>query len=124
MASDGPSSGHPAICQASLLTRTGADDAACDCHRRAVQGVVKDTSGGIRQSIEIRMANPVSGFARTVATDSMGRFAFTNVPPNPDHVTLSAQGFSILRGADLQQSSGGAETRGVSNLPAKARRVT
>src|SRR2546426_5329632 len=61
-----------------------------------VQGVVKDPTGGVMQSVEVRISNPVSGFARTTTTDAAGKFVFRNLPPNPYHITGEAQGFTTL----------------------------
>src|SRR6266480_375191 len=51
-----------------------------------VQGTVKDPTGGVMQAVEVKIANPVSGFTRTAATDAAGRYVFNNLPPNPYHV--------------------------------------
>ena len=61
-----------------------------------VQGTVKDPTGGVMQAVEVRISNPVSGFARTTTTDAAGKFVFSNLSPNPYHVSVSAQGFQPL----------------------------
>ena len=61
-----------------------------------VQGTVKDPTGGVMQAVEVRISNPVSGFARTTTTDAAGRYVFSNLSPNPYHVSVSAQGFQPL----------------------------
>ncbi|HWW84763.1 MAG TPA: TonB-dependent receptor, partial [Vicinamibacterales bacterium] len=61
-----------------------------------VQGTVKDPTGGVMQSVTVRIANPISGFSRSVSTDANGRFVFRNLPPNPYHITVEAQGFNQL----------------------------
>ena len=61
-----------------------------------VQGTVKDPTGGVMQAIQVRISNPVSGFSRSAYTDSTGRYVFSNVPPNPYHITVDAQGFQTL----------------------------
>ena len=48
------------------------------------------------QAVEVDISNPVSGFARTATTDAAGRFVFSNLPPNPYHLAVSAQGFQAL----------------------------
>src|SRR4051794_8307060 len=61
-----------------------------------VQGTVKDPTGGVMQAVEVRISNPVSGFTRTMTTDAAGKYVFSNLPPNPYHITVDAQGFQTL----------------------------
>ena len=61
-----------------------------------VQGTVKDPTGGVMQAVQVRISNPVSGFSRTTTTDAAGKYVFSNLPPNPYHVTVEAQGFQTL----------------------------
>jgi hypothetical protein len=61
-----------------------------------VQGTVKDPTGGVMQAVEVRIVNPVSGFSRTTTTDAAGKYVFSNLPPNPYHVSVEAQGFQKL----------------------------
>src|ERR671937_1381476 len=58
-----------------------------------IQGTVKDPTGGVMQAVEVKISNPVSGFARTATTDPAGHYVFNNLPPNPYHLTIQAQGF-------------------------------
>jgi hypothetical protein len=51
------------------------------------------------QAVEVRISNPVTGFARTSSTDASGRYAFTNLPPNAYHVSVEVQGFQRLERA-------------------------
>jgi TonB-dependent receptor-like protein/carboxypeptidase family protein len=68
-----------------------------------VQGTVKDPTGGVMQAVEVRISNPVSGFMRTATTDAMGRYVFSNLPPNPYHISVEAQGFQKLeRDVDIR----------------------
>ncbi len=62
----------------------------------AVQGTVKDPTGGVMQAVDVRLSNPVSGFTRTATTDAMGHYQFNNLPPNPYHLVVEAQGFRTL----------------------------
>ena len=61
-----------------------------------VQGTVKDPTGGVMQSVDVKITNPVSGFTRTVTTDAAGKYAFSNLPPQPYHLAVAAQGFQPL----------------------------
>ena len=70
-----------------------------------VQGTVKDPTGGVMQAVQVKIANPVSGFTRTAATDAAGRYVFNNLPPNPYHVSVDAQGFQPLeRDVDVRSA--------------------
>ncbi len=61
-----------------------------------VQGTVKDPTGGVMQAVQVRISNPVTGFSRTVTTDAAGKYVFNNLPPNPYHITVEAEGFQTL----------------------------
>src|SRR3954471_22793896 len=61
-----------------------------------VQGTVKDPTGGVMQAVPVRISNPVTGFSRTATTDATGKFVFSNLPPNPYHLIVEAQGFQTL----------------------------
>lgn len=61
-----------------------------------VQGTVKDPTGGVMQAVQVRISNPVTGFARTTTTDATGKYLFNNLPPNPYHITIETQGFQTL----------------------------
>src|ERR1043166_5357275 len=68
-----------------------------------VQGTVNDPSGGVMQAVGGKLSNPVSGLSRTVVTDAAGKYVFRNLPPNPYHLTIEAQGFkSIERDIDVR----------------------
>jgi hypothetical protein len=60
----------------------------------SIEGVVKDASGGVVAGAKLEISNPVSGFRREVITGSDGSFRVTNVPFNPYHLAVSAEGFS------------------------------
>jgi hypothetical protein len=61
-----------------------------------VQGTVKDPTGGVMVAVAVDITNPVSGLKRTTTTDASGRFVFRNLPQNPYHITVVAQGFEKL----------------------------
>src|SRR5712664_286036 len=70
-----------------------------------VQGIVKDPTGGVMQAVEVKIANPVSGFSRTVTTDATGKYVFSNLPPNPYHLSIDAEGFQRLeRDVDVRSA--------------------
>src|SRR5437762_2521822 len=61
-----------------------------------VQGTVKDPTGAVMVAATVTLTNPITGLRRETTTDQMGRFVVRNLPPNPYHVAVSAQGFETL----------------------------
>lgn len=59
----------------------------------SVVGTVLDPTCAVVPNATIDIHNPVSGFERSTTTDGSGKFAIPNVPFNPYHLTVTAQGF-------------------------------
>jgi hypothetical protein len=62
----------------------------------SIGGTVVDPSGSVVVGATVEIRNPVTAYERTIATDSQGRFNFTNVPFNNYHMTVTAPGFAVL----------------------------
>ena len=60
----------------------------------AIQGLVKDQSGASIPGAKVEITNPVTGFRREATTDADGTFRFVNVPFNPYHMVVTADGFN------------------------------
>src|SRR5579862_6966467 len=60
----------------------------------SVNGTVVDSTGAVVPKARVEIQNPVSGFDRSALTDTSGRFEFTNIPFNPYHLTVTADGFA------------------------------
>jgi uncharacterized membrane protein len=60
----------------------------------SINGTVVDPSGAVVANAKVEIHNPVSGYSRTSTTDGKGTFSFPNVPFNPYHMTVTAQGFA------------------------------
>jgi Carboxypeptidase regulatory-like domain/TonB-dependent Receptor Plug Domain len=60
----------------------------------SINGTVLDSSGAVVPKAQVEIHNPVSGFDRSTASDSSGKFEFTNIPFNPYHLTVKAEGFA------------------------------
>src|ERR1044072_4156239 len=70
-----------------------------------VQGTVKDPTGAIMPSVDVTIANAVTGYSRTTTTDAIGYYIFGNLPPNPYHIAVAAQGFQTLeRDVDVRSA--------------------
>ncbi|HYK39655.1 MAG TPA: TonB-dependent receptor [Candidatus Eremiobacteraceae bacterium] len=59
-----------------------------------LDGTVTDASGGAVPGATVEIQNPVSHYDRSTTTDTDGKFRFANVPFNPYHLTVSAEGFA------------------------------
>jgi hypothetical protein len=60
----------------------------------SINGSVVDSSGAVIANAKVEIRNPVSGFDHSVTTDNAGKFSFTNIPFNPYHLTVKADGFA------------------------------
>jgi hypothetical protein len=60
----------------------------------SISGIVIDPSDAVIANAKVEIHNAVSGFDRTTLTGPDGRFSFPNVPFNPYHITITAQGFT------------------------------
>jgi hypothetical protein len=59
-----------------------------------IQGTVTDPSKAAIPGAKVRIENPVSHHVDEVETDTDGAFRITNIPFNPYHLTVTAQGFA------------------------------
>jgi hypothetical protein len=60
----------------------------------SINGTVLDPSGAVVPNATVEIHNPVSGFARSTATDNSGSFSFPNVTFNPYHLSVTGVGFA------------------------------
>ncbi|MGB8065180.1 MAG: TonB-dependent receptor [Candidatus Sulfotelmatobacter sp.] len=60
----------------------------------AIDGTVVDPTGAVVPKANVEIRNPVSGLDRSTITDAAGKFTFTNVPFNPYHLVVTAEGFA------------------------------
>ncbi len=71
----------------------------------SIEGVVKDSSGGVVPGATVEISNPVSQFSRQTTTGNDGSFRFTNVPFNPYHLVVTATGFgSATQDVDVRST--------------------
>ena len=71
----------------------------------SISGAVTDPSGAVVPGATVTIDNPVSGYTRTVKTDSSGRFQFSNLPFNPYHLDVTAAGFGgVAQDADVRST--------------------
>src|SRR5579872_6479318 len=60
----------------------------------SINGTVVDPTGAVVAKATVEIRNPVSGFDRSTTTDASGKFEFTNIPFNPYHLVVRAEGFA------------------------------
>ena len=71
----------------------------------SIEGVVKDSSGGVVAGAKVEISFPVTGYQRETTTGSDGTFRFSNVPFNPYHLVVTAPGFaSYTQDVDVRSS--------------------
>lgn len=59
----------------------------------SIQGTVSDPSGAIIAGATVQLQDPATGYKQIAITDANGQFQFNNVPFNPYHIDVTAQGF-------------------------------
>jgi hypothetical protein len=60
----------------------------------SISGTVTDPTGAVVPNATVQIHNPVSGYQHSAITDAAGKFAFSNVPFNPYHMKITADGFA------------------------------
>jgi Carboxypeptidase regulatory-like domain/TonB-dependent Receptor Plug Domain len=60
----------------------------------SISGTVLDPSGAVVPNATVEIQDPVSHFDRSVVSDKSGNFSIPNVPFNPYHMTVTAEGFA------------------------------
>ena len=59
-----------------------------------VEGTVTDPSGAAIPNASVSIINRITGYQQGTKTDAAGGFRFSNIPPNPYHLEVSAPHFS------------------------------
>src|SRR6266480_4411653 len=58
-----------------------------------IAGAVFDPNNAAVPNANVTIANPVTGYTRTVTSNADGTFRFDNVPPNNYQLSIAASGF-------------------------------
>jgi hypothetical protein len=61
-----------------------------------IEGTVLDPSGAAVAKATVTIHNAVTGYKQAAVTASDGTFRFSNIPPNPYHLEVTASGFSVF----------------------------
>jgi len=83
-----------AIAAAAIVFGVGAAMAQSGGGSGSLNGTVMDPSGAVVANATVEIRQLVSGYDRISTTDGKGNFTFPNVPFNPYHMTVTAQGFA------------------------------
>jgi hypothetical protein len=69
----------------------------------SINGTVLDPTGAVVPNATVEIQDPVSHFDKSTTTDNAGNFSLPNVPFNPYHMTVKAEGFaSIARDVEVR----------------------
>jgi hypothetical protein len=76
-----------------LVTLSSSPAGAQALSAGTIEGTVVDPNNAVVPNANVTIANPVTGYNRTVTTSSDGTFRFDNVPPNNYQISVAASGF-------------------------------
>src|SRR5580765_5018520 len=62
----------------------------------SVSGVVTDPNSAVVSGATVTISNALTGYTRTVTTDTDGSYRFNDVPPNNYTLRITASGFSTM----------------------------
>jgi len=88
-----------------------------------IAGVLKDPSGAVVPGATVEVRNPATGFKKSAATNSAGRFGFDGLPAGAYQVTVTARGFDIAILRDLAVAAGVETSANVSLTIARVKTV-
>lgn len=60
-----------------------------------IQGTVVDPSGAVVSGATVTITNPVTGYSNQTQSAGDGTFRFNNLPPNPYHLEVKSEKFSL-----------------------------
>ena len=60
----------------------------------SISGTILDPTGAVVPNATVEIHNPISHFDRSTTTDASGNFSILNVPFNPYHMAVTAEGFA------------------------------
>ncbi len=90
-----------------VLTVASLTGSAQSGNAGAIRGTVTDPTGAVIPNATVHLTNPRSGLDRTVSSDPLGQFEFSNVTFDNYQIAASANGFAPLRKeADIHSAVG------------------
>ena len=74
--------------------------------RGSIEGIARDSSGGVLPGVTVEARSPAMVGVTTVVTDAAGVYRFPSLPPGRYEITGTLQGFSAARAANVQLELG------------------
>src|ERR1700676_213158 len=68
----------------------------------SLHGTVYDPKGAVVSGATVTIANPATGFTRTVQTDNQGAYQFPELQPATYDLSVSAAGFAVVKETGIQ----------------------
>jgi hypothetical protein len=85
-----------------VLTTT----AAAQEQRGSIEGIVRDSSGGVLPGVTMEARSPSMAGVQTTVTDADGLYRFPALPPGRYEVTAALQGFQAAKSSDVRLELG------------------
>jgi len=89
-----------------LVSLLAAVPAAAQEQRGSVEGIVKDSSGGVLPGVTVEARSPAMVGVTTVLSDNTGGYRFPSLPPGRYEIIASLQGFSPAKASNVQLELG------------------
>ena len=74
--------------------------------RGSIEGIVRDSSGGVLPGVTIEARSPSMAGVQTTVTDTNGLYRFPALPPGRYEVTAALQGFQPAKSSDVRLELG------------------
>jgi hypothetical protein len=87
-----------------LLAMAGS--AMAQEQRGSIEGIIRDSSGGVLPGVTLEARSPAMAGAQTTVSDSNGLYRFPALPPGRYDVTATLQGFQPAKSADVRLELG------------------
>ena len=81
-----------------LLCAVVVDPVFCQSLGNAgtIEGSIVDPAGAAVTKVTVTIHNAVTGYKQSTVSGADGTFRFSNIPPNPYHLEVTASGFAVF----------------------------
>src|SRR5262249_36847619 len=74
--------------------------------RASIEGIVKDSSGGVLPGVTVEARSPSMVGVNTAISDISGVYRFPSLPPGRYELTATLQGFTSAKSSNIQLELG------------------